>query len=91
MEEQSITVKIAERSYKLKVNPEDEEIFREATKLINDRLKAYSSNFSFNDNQDLFAMVTLQYTTSSLKKERLLSFHNNELADKLLKLNNLLG
>ncbi|MDR1951187.1 MAG: cell division protein ZapA [Bacteroidales bacterium] len=90
MDEQSITVTIADRPYKLTVKREDEEIFREATKYINDRLKSYAANFSFKDKQDLLAMVALQYTTNALKNERILAFQNKGLEEKLVNLNSLL-
>jgi cell division protein ZapA len=90
MDEQSITVTIADRPYKLTVKREDEEIFREATKYINDRLKSYAANFSFKDKQDLLAMVALQYTTNALKNERILAFQNKGLEEKLTTLNSLL-
>ncbi|MDR1950602.1 MAG: cell division protein ZapA [Bacteroidales bacterium] len=91
MEEQSITVTIADRPYKLTVKREDEEIFREATKYINERLKSYASNFSFKDRQELLAMVALQYTTNALRNERVLAFRDRELVDKLANLNTMLG
>ncbi|MCL2027314.1 MAG: cell division protein ZapA [Bacteroidales bacterium] len=90
MDEQSITVTIADRPYKLTIKREDEEIFREATKYINDRLKSYAANFSFKDKQDLLAMVALQYTTNALKNERILAFSNKELEKKLENLSHLL-
>ena len=91
MDEQSISVTIADRPYKLTVKREDEEIFREATKYINDRLKSYAANFSFKDRQDLLAMVALQYTTNALKNERVLAFRDKELVEKLANLNTVLG
>ncbi|MCL2414539.1 MAG: cell division protein ZapA [Bacteroidales bacterium] len=90
MEEQSITVTIADRPYKLTVKREDEEIFREATKYINERLKGYAANFAYKDKQDLLAMVALQYTTNSLRNERVLSFRDKELVEKLENLNTML-
>lgn len=90
MDEQSITVTIADRPYKLTVKCEDEEIFREATKYINDRLKSYAANFSFKDRQDLLAMVALQYTTNALKNERILTFRDRELTEKLHELDSML-
>jgi len=90
MEEQSITVTIADRPYKLTVKREDEEIFREATKYINERLKSYAANFSFKDRQDLLAMVALQYTTNALRNERFIAFRDKELMEKLANLNTLL-
>ncbi|MCL2682077.1 MAG: cell division protein ZapA [Bacteroidales bacterium] len=90
MEEQSITVTIADRPYKLTVKREDEEIFREATKFINERLKSYAANFAFKDRQDLLTMVALQYTTNSLRNERVLAFRDKELEGKLVNLNRML-
>ena len=90
MDEQSISVTIADRPYKLTVKREDEEIFREATKYINDRLKSYAANFSFKDRQDLLAMVALQYTTNALRNERILAFRDKEMVGKLQELNTLL-
>jgi cell division protein ZapA len=90
MKEQSITVTIADRPYKLTVKHEDEELFREATKYINERLKSYAANFSFKDRQDLLAMVALQYTTNALRNERVLAFRDKELVERLAKLNTLL-
>jgi len=90
MDEQSITVTIADRPYKLTVKREDEEIFREATKYINDRLKSYAVNFAFKDKQDLLAMVALQYTTNALRNERVLAFRDKELVEKLANLNAML-
>jgi cell division protein ZapA len=90
MEEQSITVTIADRPYKLTVKREDEEIFREATKSINERLKSYAVNFAYKDKQDLLAMVALQYTTNALRHERVLAFRDKELVDKLEHLNKIL-
>ncbi len=90
MDEQSITVTIADRPYKLTVKRDDEELFREATKYINDRLKSYAANFSFKDRQDLLAMVALQYTTNALRNERISAFRDKELTGKLVELNALL-
>ena len=90
MDEQRISVTIADRSYPLTVKREDEEIFREATKYINDRLKGYAASVSFKDKQDLLAFVALQYTTNALKNERILAFQNKGLEEKLANLNQLL-
>jgi len=90
MEEQSITVIVADRPYKLTVKREDEEILREAAKYINERLKGYAANFAYKDKQDLLAMVALQYTTNALRNERVLSFRDKELVEKLEHLNTML-
>ena len=83
MNEISITVRIADRQYKLTIDKEEEEIFRKATKIISDKLIEYAQNYAFKDKQDLLAMVALQYTTSSLKYEEDTLSNNNELIQRL--------
>jgi cell division protein ZapA (FtsZ GTPase activity inhibitor) len=70
MDELSISVTIADRSYKLAVEKEQEELVRKAVRMIDNRIKEYSNNYAYKDKQDLVAMVALEYTISSLKLER---------------------
>jgi len=70
MSEFSISVNVAERPYKLVVEKEQEELFRIAAKLIDKRIKEYSSSYAFKDKQDLLAMVALEYTVSFLQHEQ---------------------
>lgn len=90
MSEFQISVSIAERSYKLTIDKQEEEIVRKAVKLINEKIKEFSMNYAFKDKQDLLAMIALQYTSSALNYEHLHSFTNTQLKEKLLKLDNLL-
>jgi cell division protein ZapA len=90
MEEISITVRIADRQYKLTIEKEEEEIFRKATKLLAEKLMEYAQNYAFKDKQDLLALVALQYTTSSLKFEEQASYKDNELIVRLSEINNVL-
>ncbi len=69
MGELSISLSIAGRPYKLKIEKENEEVFRSAAKLIDHRINEYSSNYAFKDKQDLLAMVALEYTVGLMKKE----------------------
>jgi len=69
MSEFSISLNIAGRPYRLKIDKESEEVFRAAAKLIDKRINEYSSNYAFKDKQDLLAMVSLEYTVSFLRKE----------------------
>ena len=91
MEEISITVRIADRQYKLTIEKEEEEIFRRATKLLSEKLMEYAQNYAFKDKQDLLALVALQYTTSSLKFEEQLSFKDSELVLKRNEIDNVLN
>ena len=91
MEEISITVRIADRQYKLTIGKEEEEVFRKATKLLSEKLMEYAQNYAFKDKQDLLALVALQYTTSSLKFEEQASFKDNELIVKLSEIDKILN
>jgi len=70
MSEFSISITVADRPYKLVVEKEQEELFRNAAKLIDKRIKEYSSNYAFKDKQDLLAMIALEYTVSYLQNEQ---------------------
>lgn len=70
MREQLISVIIAERPYRLSIKSENEEqMFRNAARLINEKMNDYGSNFAFRDKQDLLAMVTLQFAVEFLQLE----------------------
>jgi cell division protein ZapA (FtsZ GTPase activity inhibitor) len=70
MREQLISVIIAERPYRLNVkNESEEQTFRDAARLINDKMNDYGSNYAFRDKQDLLAMVTLQFAVEYLQVE----------------------
>lgn len=62
MKEQNISVIIADRPYRLRVNGEEEEqVLREAGQRINEKLLEFAENYSYSDKQDLLAMVVLQF------------------------------
>ncbi|SRR5690606_22701731 len=69
MEDISIKITIANRSYPVTVKPENEEMMRKAAKLINDRIKVYEANYSVKDMQDLLAMCTLEFTNKFLEAD----------------------
>ena len=65
----SINVKVAERSYPLRVDRGDEERIRRAAKLINDKVLQYKQRYSDKDVQDFLAMAALQYVIKALELE----------------------
>ncbi|MFO7997569.1 MAG: cell division protein ZapA [Bacteroidales bacterium] len=70
MREQLISVIIAERPYRLAIKSEsEEEVFRHAASLINEKMKEYGTNYAFRDKQDLLAMVSLQFAVEVLRFE----------------------
>ncbi len=91
MEEITINIVIADRSYKLTVTRADEEKVRKAAALINDRVKSYSKHYSFKDMQDLLSMTALQFATSSVKYESELAYRDQNLEQKLNDLDSLLS
>ncbi len=90
MKEQHISVIIADRPYRLKVNSEkEEEQCRIAKDLINAKMQDYANSFAFRDKQDLLAMVALQFAVDVVKTEESSKFQDTlkqklENVDKLL-------
>jgi cell division protein ZapA len=91
MSEFSISITVADRPYKLVVEKEQEELFRNAAKLIDKRIKEYSSSYAFKDKQDLLAMVALEYTVSFLQNEQTTKESELLLNDKLTGIDNALN
>ena len=90
MGEISIKINIADRIYPLKVNQEEEEVIRRAAKLINDRIKEYQDAYSVRDKQDLLSMSVLHFATATLKSESKAGTTDNEVAEKVFQLDQLL-
>ena len=84
MNELSISLPIADRSYRLAIDKEHEELFRKAAKLIDKRIKDYSGSYAYKDKQDLLAMVALEYATGYLQNDQLLSENETQWKSKLL-------
>jgi cell division protein ZapA (FtsZ GTPase activity inhibitor) len=68
VEEQEISIKvlIGDRQYPLKISSKEEENVRKAAKLVNDRSKFYTENFSVQDKQDAIAMSALEFASENL-------------------------
>ena len=91
MDELAITVKIADRPYRMTVKAEEEEVIRKAARLINEKITEYANTYAFNDNQDLLAMVSLWFATASLKAQARNTEDSNDLIDGLKTLERLLS
>ncbi|NLN95833.1 MAG: cell division protein ZapA [Bacteroidales bacterium] len=90
MEKQAITVIIAGRPYRLTINKKDEEIVRNAAKLIETRMNVYSNNYAYKDQQDLLAMASLQFATSTLNYEKEADFRIHNLYNSLVEIDRLI-
>lgn len=90
MQELSIKIAIAGRTYPLTIKRENEEVVRKAVKLIEDKIRDYGENYSVRDKQDLLAMCTLHFVNQYLEIEGKQSNVDSESLDKLHALNDLL-
>lgn len=88
---QNIKVTIAGRPYRMEVSRTEEEIVRRATEIVNKTITEYSKSFEYKDNQDLFAMITLESVTNSIRLEDEKSYRDKELEKKLLEIDTVLS
>jgi cell division protein ZapA len=89
-DELGVTIHIAGRPYRLLVKREEEADIRRAAKLVNDQINHYASIYSYNDKQDLLAMVALHYATTSMNAEEESEFIKNQLHGTLAEIDNIL-
>jgi len=54
---------IGDRSYRVRINPKDEEVVRKTVKTINDKLVEFKTAFAGKDMQDYIAMVLVWFAT----------------------------
>jgi len=55
---------IADRTYRIRILPADEEVVRKTAKTINDKLVEYKTAFAGKDMQDYIAMVLIWFATA---------------------------
>ncbi len=82
---------IAGRPYSLTIERKDEEKVREAANKVNKAINDYSNAFEYKDHQDLFAMMALQFATSSLELEYEKLFRDEQMMQKLSEIDGLLA
>jgi cell division protein ZapA (FtsZ GTPase activity inhibitor) len=58
-----VTVLIGDRTYRLKVDPKDEEVLRKTVKTINEKIIEYKTQFAGKDMQDYVAMALIWFAT----------------------------
>ena len=54
---------IADRSYRVRISPKDEEVVRKTVKTINEKLLEFKTHFAGKDMQDYIAMVLVWFAT----------------------------
>lgn len=80
----AINLLIADRTYRIKTLPEDEEVIRRTLKTINDKIIEFKTQFAGKDMQDYIAMVMIWYATQTSGETNRAS--EKELTDALQKM-----
>ncbi len=92
MEQINVNLLIADRTYPLKIKPEEEATIRQAAKEINEKIREFQGLYSGKDKQDYLAMAILVFAVESLRTttptEKQASAEN--ISDKLEQLEKLL-
>jgi len=86
-----ITVRIADREYRLNIDKKKEEVVREAASNINENINKYAESFNYKDKQDLLAMVTLQHVVKELELAEKVTFQEEQLFGKLAEIDRVLS
>ncbi|MBA4258032.1 cell division protein ZapA [Sediminibacterium sp.] len=66
-----VNIVVADRTYRLKIEPEDEEMVRKTANTINEKITEFKSNFAGKDTQDYLAMVLLWFATEQKDNAKL--------------------
>lgn len=88
MEQQSIQITIADRSYPLRIPAADEEKIRAAVKIINEKTSLYRKKYANRDTQDALSMALLQFVIRLIEAEQ--NEETNLIVEELKSLDNLL-
>ena len=84
------TVVIGDRSYRIKLNPKDEEVVRRTVKLINDKTIEFKTQFAGKDMQDYIAMVLIWLATEQQSTRGSADIEQDTLTEKLSAIERLL-
>lgn len=88
MNQETTTVTILDRKYRLKISDDEAEILKNAAELIDSQARKYGKIYGYKDQQDLLAMVALSQITQLTKKNIGTSPLNSKLLEKLEALDN---
>ncbi|MCQ2174076.1 MAG: cell division protein ZapA [Bacteroidales bacterium] len=81
MADQSITIKIADKTYPLRVNsPETEQCMRLAAERINSMLAVYNEKFPSSDLSDKLAFVALNESAAKFAAQHVAAVQKEEVA-----------
>ena len=78
----AISVVIGDRTYRIKIEPADEQVVRRTVKTLNDKIIEYKTQFAGKDMQDYIAMVLIWYATEQ-HSAMTLNLQKEDLSDQL--------
>lgn len=78
-----INILIADRTYRIRISPADEEMVRKTIKIINEKIIEFKTQFAGKDMQDYIAMVMVWFATQQTSGQQSLP----EMADITEKVN----
>lgn len=84
-----VNIVIGDRSYRIKIRPQDEEAVRNTMKVINDKVIEFKTQFSAKDMQDYIAMVLVWFATEKSQQTKA-GLETRELSDKLAQLESMI-
>ena len=79
-----INILIGDRTYRIKTNPQDEEVIRRTLKTINDKIIEFKTQFAGKDMQDYIAMVLIWFATQASPENN--PEQEKEMRDALMKI-----
>jgi Cell division protein ZapA len=84
-----ISALIGDRTYRIKIEPQDEEVVRRTLKTINDKILEFKTMFAGKDMQDYVAMVMIWYATEQ-QEQATASIVQEDLSEKLASIEKML-
>jgi len=87
----NVKVLVADRPYRLKIAPEEEEHVRKAAKYIKQKIAELQNAYGAKDKQDYLAMASLLICVDWLKSKDNVQLEDHEIKDKLGRLDNILN
>lgn len=90
MSDLKIEINILGRKYPITITPEEEEKFKEANRLVEEKVKHFRDTVKINDIQDLLAMVSFDAMVDKLNSRADLETGNNNSSEQMRSLLNLI-
>ena len=63
-----VNIVIADRNYRLRIEPKDEEMVRKTAGLINDKITEFKTNLAGKDMQDYISMALIWFATQNAQQ-----------------------